>query len=360
MNVVAILADKVYTKTSWGRRILSSLTNQLKAKRIPYCEIHDMCPANCETVFVITSNFEWTRRVVSQLNQSGRVPILLCNQYENLPGCIYNSVSSDVNASMRHLLEILNRDGKRRLAAFGMNPASIADISRVNSLISWKAEIMGEEDSIQIFFNERSLSACLDQFECRASEFDAVICPNDFNAIALVRRLKEKEPKTLERLTIISCAENKLSDYYRKYITTLNVNYEQYGKAAVYIYETLRKNPYLSGMTLQVAWSIDEDSGNRGLTDTPLSVARMGGLISQNQELMEMQIADRVINTADNIDNAILEGLAQELPLETIAEQCYLAESTVKYRIKRMLSISDVDSREDMAKALARYTKELP
>ncbi len=351
--MVAILADKTYSGSAWGQSLLLSLTERLRTKRIPFCEIDDVCPAQCETVFVIASDFQWTRSAVRQLNQSGRSPILLCNQYENLPGCVYSCVCSDVNASMKSLLDLLTRKGKRHLAVFGMNPSSISDTSRVNSLFSWKTNAM---DTIQVFLNEGSLEACFEDFFPQVREFDAVICPNDFNAISLVRRLKVRAPEILEDLTILSCAESRLSEYYRSHITTLSVNYEQYGRAAVYIYETLRKKPYLSGMTLNVAWSFREDAGSPAPADAALTLERTVDTYYQDRELQEMLIADKLLISADSIDRIILEGLSRGMSFETIAEQCYLSESSVKYRIKRMLTLSNAGSRDRMVRILSKYT----
>ena len=127
--MVAILTDKSYADSLWSKQLFSSLTECLRSRRIPFCQIEDSCPAQCDTVFIITSDYAWTSSTVQQLNKSGRIPILLCNQYENLPGCVYSCVCSDVNSSMKNLLESLLEEDRKRICMFGMNPSSISDIS---------------------------------------------------------------------------------------------------------------------------------------------------------------------------------------------------------------------------------------
>ena len=112
--MVAILIDTKYANSLWCKNLQNSLIERLRQKRIPFCEIFDTCPADIETVFMIASDREWIISSIKQLNLGGVYPILLCNQLENLPGCIYNCVCSDINSSMKILLDTLKKREKRR------------------------------------------------------------------------------------------------------------------------------------------------------------------------------------------------------------------------------------------------------
>lgn len=356
--MVAILSDITYSDSIWSQSMSLNLMERLRSKRIPFCEITDSCPAQCDTVFIIASDLEWTRHAVRQLNNSGRNPIvLLGHQYETLQGCVYSCVCSDVNSSMRNLLKMLKLRGKQHLAIYGMNPASISDVSRANSLFSWRDP---ESEPIGVFLNEGSLRQCFDSFFPEAGSFDAVICTNDFAAISLVRNLMERSPEVLEGLTIVSCAETNLSNYYRPYISTLYVNFDQIGQAAVYIYESLRKRPYLSGMTLNVAWTFQEERPAQTLGEAPLTLNRTVDTFYQDPELQEMLIVDKLLNDADPVDRQILEGLSQEKTYDEIAELCFLSEGSIKYRVKRMMGQSNATSREEIVRLLKKYTLDIP
>ena len=352
--MVAILTDKSYADSLWSKQLFSSLTECLRSRRIPFCQIEDSCPAQCDTVFIITSDYAWTSSTVRQLNKSGRIPILLCNQYENLPGCVYSCVCSDVNSSMKNLLESLLEEDRKRICMFGMNPSSISDISRTNSLFSWRSDDM---DAIQVFLNNGSLSNCFDGFYERIRDFDAVICSNDFAAIFLVRKLRTLAPEQLERLRIISCAESELSNFYRQHIDTLHVNFEQYGRAAVYIYESLRKRPYLSGMILHVAPSFRKNAPEAIPAETKLKLERQVDSFYTDPDLREMLIADHLLSAADQADSIILDGLSSGQSYDEIAENCFLAEGSIKYRIKRLLSDCGASSRDEMIRIYQKYTK---
>ncbi len=350
--MVGVLTDKNFSYSIWGQKLLLSLTEALRAKRIAFCELSDVCPADCQTVFIIASDYEWTRSSIRQLNKAGRFPILLCNQAQPLPGCVYSCVCSDINASMKNVIDTLHSRGKNRVALYGVNNNSIADISRVNSLFAWREDFF---DTMEEFDNRGSLEKCFDEFYSRINDFDAVICANDFAAISLVRRLKKLNPSSLEALTVISCAETKLAEYYRDNITTLNINIEQYGKAALYIYNSIISKKYISSMTLNVAWSLDTDKAQARPCSVDIEPAKESDAFYSDPELREMLVADKLLNGATATDRKIIDGLIKGNSQEQIAEACFMSVSSIKYRLKRLQNLSGAESKEEITDILKRY-----
>ncbi len=350
--MVAILTDTKYANSLWCKNLHTSLTAVLRQKRIPFCEVIDRVPRECETVFIIASDLEWTTGAIRQLNDGGISPILLCNQSEHLPGCIYSCVCSDINTSMKNLLDTLKTDNKKRIALYGVNTNSIADISRVNSLFVWREE---DIHTLQVFVNNGSLESCFEDFYKQITEFDAVICANDFTAVSLVRRLRERAPDTLERLPILSCAETKIAEYYRPYIRSLKMNFEQYGRAAVYIYEALKKHTYLSDMTVSVVWTLEDDTARQERRETALQFTESEDNFYSDPELGEMLIVDKLLSNLDNTDILILKALSNGKSYEEIADACYLAEGSIKYRIKKMVADSGAVDKQHLLGLLPKY-----
>jgi len=222
----------------------------------------------------------------------------------------------------------------------------------MNSLFVWKEDSFG---TMEVFWNDGSLEKCYVSFLQQAEAFDAVICTNDFVAISLVKRLEATMPEKLEKLTLVSCASTKLSGYYRRYITTLNVHFEQYGKAAVFIHESLKRQSYLAGMTVHVAWDLQERNEADACETISLSLPAAQDTFYLDPELQEMLIADKLLNAADEEDKIILTGLLAGIPYTGIMERCFLSEGSVKYRIKRMVAVSGAESKEEMLKSLRKY-----
>ncbi len=351
-NLVGILLDTKYAESLWCKSLYESLTQRLRHKRIPFCAVFDSIDTELDAIFIIASDREWTVSAITQLNKSGIKPILICNQSEKLLGCIYSCVCSDINASMKNLLDTLKTKDKSRIALYGINTDSIADISRVDSLFNWRGQHF---ETMQIFNNNGSLKKCFDDFIEHIDEFDAAICANDFAAVSLVRRLSKVSPEKLRDFYIISCAQTQISNYYRNQILSLNMNFDQYGKAAVYVYNALKKHTYLSEMTVKVLWSLD---ANNVLTESKridLDLKSSADSFYNDIELSEMLIVDKVLKSSDDIEKKIINCLINKCTIEEIAEKCFLTVGGVKYRINKIISNSGAKNREEIISLLDKY-----
>lgn len=355
--MVAILMEPEYASSVWGKNLYQSLILQLRQKRIAFCEISDFCPADMDAVFLIASNVDWTKATVEQLNRAGYKPILICNQYDHIPGCLYNCVCSDVNASMKELLDVLACRRNFRIALYGVATDSIADLSRANSLFTWRSDLI---ESMQIFHNEGSLQTCFDHFFEQHTNFDTVICSNDYAAISLVRKLQKVEPEVLSKLTIISCAGTNISEYYRDYIHSLNMNFESYGKAALHIYDFIRKNPFVSGMTINVKWSFEPNTLPDSKKEAVLRAPVVDSAFYGDPEIEEMLIVDRFLTVSDQTDKLIAKLLIAGFTYSDIAEKTFLSEGTVKYRIKRVLDLCGTENKHALINLLKKYLGSIP
>ncbi len=348
--MVSILLESAYSNSIWCKNLYEGLVDSLRQRRIPFCEIFDTCPAHSEGIFIIASDYQWVKSVISQFNKSGIEPILICNQLERIPECLYSCVCSDINASMRKLLNKLYIGGKKDIALYGVNTKSISDISRVESLFSLKDQYC---NSMEVFTNEGSLSSCFDNFYSKINKFDTVICTNDFAAVSLVKKLKKKDSNILSSLTIISCTKTALSEGYSE-ITSIDLNFSKYGKEAVKIFERLQKHPYLSCITSGIVCDFGE-TVVRDNTDLSLSIPQSEDSFYDDTELKEMLIIDKFLSCCDSTDKEIVTYLSSGLSYEKTAEKCFLTESGIKYRIKKILQSCGAESKEYLINLLNEY-----
>ena len=351
-KLVGILLDSKYAESLWCKSLYESLIERLRHKRIPFCTIFDSLDTELDAIFIIASDREWTVSAITQLNKSGIKPILICNQSDKLSGCIYSCVCSDINASMKNLLDTLKTKDKSRIALYGINTDSIADISRVDSLFNWRGQHF---ETMQIFNNNGSLENCFNDFLPHINEFDAAICANDFVAVSLVRRLKEIAPERLKDFYIISCAQTQISSYYRNQILSLNMNFDQYGKAAVYIYNALKKHTYLSEMTVKVLWSLESDNILPDIKKITLNLKSSADSFYDDAELGEMLVVDKILKSSDDIGKKIIDCLLSKCTIEQIAEKCFLTANGVKYRINKIISDSGAKNKEEIVYLLDKY-----
>lgn len=350
--MVTILTEPAYSESMWCRALYASLTERLRQKRISFCEMYDTVPENSEAFFMIAADFHWIKSTLIQLNSAGIKPILICNQAEAIFGCSYNCVCSDIAGSMRYLMDNLKADGKTRVALYGVNTNSISDIGRVDGLFAQKDGVI---DSMRIFINDGSLEECYKAFSAEIDCFDAVICFNDFAAVSLIRHLEaDGADNTLRRLKILSCSQTKISSCYRGQITSINMNLEQYGKAAVFIFEKLKLHPYISQMTLSICWN-NEPNKSENVSPICLQGVENTDCIYSDKELSEMITAERILEIDSAIDETIITDLCCGKSIAEIAAACFLTESGVKYRIKRILEKCRISDKAELISVVNRY-----
>ncbi len=349
--MIAILTEPAYSGSIWCKQLLESLKNRLKQKRIPFHEVSDSIDETDDGVFILASDYHWIKETVTRLNAAGIKPILICNQAEQIHGCDYSCVCSDIGGSMKYLLEELKRAGRTRVALYGINTSSISDIGRVDGLFAFKDDSFNE---MRIFTNTGSLQNCFAEFFGEYKNFDAVICSNDFAAVSLVRNLLEKAPDALEALKILSCAQTKLSAYYKARITSVDMHFEQYGKAAVFLYEALKAHPYMAGMTVTVNWNDENEKTPRHKPVTAKN-EQSGSAFYADGEMRDLLTTEQILNTCSDTDRLILFSLIDGATLEETATRSFLTEGGVKYRIRRILTACGISDRGTLLELLKKY-----
>lgn len=361
--MILIFVESTYAHSIWCQNLIDGLVAELKLKRIAFRFIsssEELDPA-CPYIYVIGSSSEWVRAVLEASNRRGIYPILLCNQAFHELDMTYSTVCSDTSGSMQHLVDTLNRVGRKRIALYGVNPHSVSDESRQKAF----QVAARQQNQADVYINNGSLARCFSRFWSNISQYDAVICANDFAAISLVRNLLREAPGELERLLIIGCAETRLTEYYNSYVLSIRVNFLEYGRAAVMLLESLKRNSYLSHIVMAIRWDFSPLTTLRTLTaaepDLQIPVIpESKDVFYQDAELDKMLRLERLLNECDDLDRNVIVCLLQGESYETISERCFVTVSTVKYRVKKMISVSQVSGRSELIRLLREYLPNPP
>ena len=338
-----LILEPVYADSVWCKQIVHGLTAELKKRREDFSL--EQSPTVGDTVFIIGTQPDWLSNALCRCNRLGITPILLCNSQRKLPGGRYHCVCSDISGSMRQLTAGLKQRWGNRLALYGINPDSVGDRSR-------QAAFCLECADGQLFINEGSLSHCYAQFLQQQPFFDAVICTNGFAAISLYRRLRQ-EGRPIP--PIISCAQTLLSRYYEEAITSVDMNYDQFGKTALAIADLAKKQPQLSELTATVQWSLPQQLQAPLPPISPLPAPAVD--FYHDAELQEMLRLEDMLNCCDEVDLSILSMLLQDCNYGQIAQVCYLTEGAVKYRVRKIRQLCGVEEKEALTALLKNYLK---
>ena len=254
--MILIFEDPNYAKSVWCQSLVRGLVSELKLKRAAFRFVSSAQELSSQAnegdfVYIIGSGSGWITASLALAERAGAYPILLSNQTRDQLSINCSMVCSDTVGSMKYVIDQLRRLGKQRVAMYGVNPRSVGDASRKSSFL-----LAAHAPDSDIFLNDGSLENCFQSFFEQSRSYDAVICANDFAAISLVRKLSERAPEELARLSIIGCAETRLTKFYEQHIVSIRVNFDEYGKAAVTLLDMLRKNPFLSNIVMSIRWDI--------------------------------------------------------------------------------------------------------
>ncbi len=345
MNI--ILCEKTYFESNWCKQILQGLENKLKKRRIKYKIIFDTdAISNNDVLFIIGSDYKWIASSVYSANSCGITPIVVFNQLNHIIEGKYHSVSSDINGSVRSLIDWLRGRNKKNICLYGVNPASVSDISRSQSYI--KTFSGGKT-----FYNNGSLRKCFQNFIKSNEHFDAVICTNDFAAISLVKNLMEYDASLLDCLDIISCSQSSISQCYTDHIKSVNINLSSFGTNAYEISRIAARGENISEISLTVKWDTDFNAACVPIQEF-MSISDPD-MFYEDSELAELLRIDRLIEKCDAIDKRILRLLLRNETYFDISEKCHIAEQSVKYRVKHYIEICALKNRRELVALLNKY-----
>ncbi len=346
MNI--ILCEKSYFESNWCRQILSGLKNELKKRRIEYRVTFELDAADEDTtLYIVGSDFRWMSNSVCAANSKGITPIVIFNQLDHMISGRYHSVSSDINGSVSSLVEWLRSRNKCNICLYGINPSSVADISRTQSYLR------SSTGSGKTFFNNGSLKKCFEDFRSCGEVFDGVICTNDYAAVSLVKNLLSYDRALLSRADIISCSRSAISECYSEYIRSVDVNFTSLGANAYALSRTLAHGENISEISLTVKWDMSF-AKNGGVSEYSRGHIEADGFYD-DEELSELLKIDRLLERCDELDRKIINLLLKEKTYLEIADECHLVEQSVKYRVKGYTEICELKGRRELISLLVEY-----
>lgn len=359
--MVLILVEPSYSRSIWCLNLLDGLTGEFKQKRVPFRQIASLDEAGPDDryIYLIGSDNAWVRAALAGLQ-----PDRDLSHPAVQPGLPHIRRGLQHRLQRRDqlhapLVELLRGRGTAASPCTAVNPQSVSDESRMDSYL---AALGGEDGRRHVFFNSGSLENCFEQFMARAQQYDAVICANDFAAISLVRRLGLAGPgpagKAGHRRLRRRAAYPAVRQPY------------PVGAGELCRVRPGRGDP--AGKSAQKPLSVphhhDDPLGfqpaGRGPRRPPRRAHRREkapalpadpDIFYEDRELNDMMLLEKLLDGCEDPDYDIIRLLLRGEPYEKIAETCFLTESAIKYRVKKMVRVCCVPGRKELTDLLRRY-----
>lgn len=362
MNVIV---EPEFALSWWCKEILAGISadaNRKKQTVACFDSVEDLpvYPV-CEPCLLVGSSAWWLLKTGAGCQKKNMHPIVLSNQSSNQILGRFSCVYCDLRILMQDLIGYAKRLGKRHFALFGINTKSLSDMERVEGFLSYfNRSGENENPDSHIYKNDHSLKACFDAFFPYADTYDTVFCANDFAAISLIRRLQSLD-YDLSQLTVISTGGTRFSRWFRPKFDSIFFPYFEFGRVGFQIAGMMKKSPNITAMNVNIQWKFQSEhilDGQAAGEDYASWSAQETQAFYKDAEIMEMITVERLLDFCDKTDFRILIGVMKNETMEQLGERCFISQTALKYRLNRLKTVSDTDSRKSLAELLRRYISE--
>ncbi len=359
---VYVYIDPEYNGSVWCSQTLKGLTGEA-AKRhygIYFLESDDIFSLNLDKVYgeeekrvliVLTTRVMTDTKFYDHFAKN-KVSLLFVNHQSNLLAENYSNVLVDYREGMSQAQEYLKSLNKTKTALFAINPASSTDQIKKDYFLS---DFKAEDD---IIYNNGSLEECCKSF--KKEKYDSVICANDIAAYFLMNNLKKQNVKIPEDLYVVSFGDSLLSQMGTPTLTTISVDHTKLGREALHAYsylyrreEGVRISVYVTPK-LNVRQSTAEEipASNAAKNETASTVVDPMYSDMWAQRLLKLE---KMLGSCDENDFKILKGIRNGKTYSQLAEELFMSEKTISYRVTCMRNIMGFSTKEELGEILSEY-----
>jgi len=352
--LIYILLEESYSDNTRYHQLLGGITSVAKKKHLEIC-VYKNCEEldpECRVAILICQSLKWSTDRICELNARGIHPLVFGFQYLDTM-YRYSSIAPNYTKSAYKLTRYILSGNPGKTAVLGYNEDSLPDRLKYTGIKYAVEESQGEHS---IFPNKGDVLACIRDFEIAAEGFENIVCCNDNIAITIYNRF----PHLLQGRKICSCSGLKISEYFDKPYPVCRIDYYEAGVQLAMLYRFLTKESiiYSTVMTLDMDFLDNGAEGETSLRNFPGSeniYSREEVDFYGDGSLRDMELLDRMLTNADDIDLRILSDIIAGKTYDGIADALYMATNTVKYRIKKMAETAGVASRRELAARLLEY-----
>ncbi|MCI8360951.1 MAG: substrate-binding domain-containing protein [Clostridiales bacterium] len=302
-------------------------------------------------------SLNWISDCLARMESMGLHPLLLTPIGRSNPAFV-SSISFDFYGVFYNLCHYLNETGHGHIALFGLNPSSANDVVK-QAAFSRYYEAAGGDGGRHIFWNKGAMEDCCAAFYREIQSYNAVICANDILAVGLIRFLKQRGVRVPEDLYIAAMGNTSLSELISPRITVAKFDCYAIGQHAARLYRFLSKNPHMSSVTANVSGQIiarESTGGVPPVFTAPKPVEKSAYInFYADDDVRNIFSLEELFQRSDELDRHIIHGLLCERSYPDLAASLFVSESTVKYRVRKMIEAAGCRTKEELLSLLGAY-----
>jgi len=346
-----ILCDPHYRNSHWCETKLRGIYDEASRRRIPVKLFTDTALfvnaaaklGSDSSVIILFNSFVYLEEVSALLAPLAIHPILSVTESEIKFSRIYSQVCGDVDTATKELVEFLHKNGKRRIALLGSSEKSAAGKNKEHMLYRH-----ADAENFAVFHDKGNLLQSFKDFLAEKDSFDAVVCTNDHQTIALIEFLQAMgayDPS----LYIVSHGDTFLSRLYGDGVSTISTSFYACGKSLVEAH-MLRLKYSWSSVMIRVPCEFKKRGSTSGNAVYPPV-----DFVPEYANQIVLGRLESLLASSDMINLKLIYGLMSNYSYERMSDLCFLSAGAIKYRIQRIRETLKCKSREDAVACISRY-----
>lgn len=353
---IYVVSEQVGLDNYWIGDILAGIKKEADKKNlhVENFPLNMISGTESPVVLVVGYSHFWLSSICRRVSECGARPILVNAPTDAVKECAVGSVSFDYSGAVQEMLSYLAQCGKRRVAFMGVKGNRLS--------FSCKKEAFNLVSS-RHYFESADVYECSelqnigDVLMAQNTFYDAVICSRDVEAGVLIKQLKRIGISLPQDVFIASFGNSALSKIISPSLTTVSVDYHTLGEEAVRLSRYLSQNRPEVLINSKVRCPLIIRESTDGIDFERNSEVLPQKPISNNSDLeyaMFLQ-AEHLVRNWDSVDRNIVSALMEGKNTAAVAEKLFISQSSVKYRLKKMLTGAKIKDKSQLISIVARY-----
>ena len=346
---IYLLSDSSRSPDFWRWRCITAMEQSLKAletELVPATSLDVILAETPSECFLLSSTTAWTCSTAHVLLQNGTNPIVIAYREEGLfPH--FSSVSFDYAGAIHAFLDEIRGESCRRAVFVWPDRASCTDRVKADAFLAYDGAPEMIRDALYTHQFSSVQSACEAVFE-QYDAFDAVLCNNDLTLHTLKNDLQARNLHLLRDKRVFAFCDIDREGNYSQAV----YDWGELGREAVRLLEYLRlgagRQRAIASVKLPMPHFFLDNRATAGASAPPdLDLQKSPDAFRELCFSMK-----RVLTQCDALDLDILRLYAQDIRQEDIAERLFTSESTIKYRIRRFMTMAGYADRRQLRQDL--------
>ena len=302
----------------------------------------------------------WLLKISAALNER-KIPVVfpyMSVPYRDVP---YASIDYSRDELIRDFVFYFSGCGRKKIALYGIKPDSIVDLIKIQEFHSACRDAGCESSMSDIYYLSGSFDDTADLLINKISKYNAILCASDITAIHLMNRFHKNNINVPDDVFVSGMSNSIPGSMYKPSLTSSTMDFYDIGNVAVDAYYTLSREAGSTNMVIKYIQTgsiiirestnyIPLESGKYTSGNHSSSIITpnvFDGFYNDNSASTLLKV-ETLLQQSDKTDIGIINGLLSGTKRDEIADLLFISQSTYKYRLRRMKTISSVSKTSDL------------